>query len=78
VRVFLASLSSLSAALFIAKTKQQCFKLIKCLLFIGSDRLDQDMVAAIRLALISSSMLAAEKFSLPLQIVIVLLNHGRL
>jgi hypothetical protein len=43
----LAASVLLSAALFIAKTKQQCFKLIKSLLLIGSDRLDQDTVAAI-------------------------------
>jgi hypothetical protein len=38
----------LSAALFLTKTKQQCFKLIQCLLFIGPDRLENDTVAAIQ------------------------------
>ena len=34
---------------FVAKTQQQRSKLIKCLLLIGSDRLEDDAVAAIQI-----------------------------
>jgi hypothetical protein len=40
---------SLSPTFFIAKTQQQRFKLIKCLLLIGPDRLEDDTGAAIQI-----------------------------
>ena len=40
---------SLSPAFLIAKTQQQRFKLIKCLLLIGPDRLEDDTGAAIQI-----------------------------
>jgi hypothetical protein len=46
----------------IAKTLQHRFKLMKCPLLIGPDRLEDDTGAAIQMALSTSSMLAAEKF----------------
>jgi hypothetical protein len=39
----------MSPTFFIAKTQQQRFKLIKCLLLVGSDRLEDDTVAAIQI-----------------------------
>ena len=39
----------LSPIFFIAKTQQQCFKLIKCLLLIGPDCLEDNTVAAIQI-----------------------------
>jgi hypothetical protein len=39
----------LSPTFLIAKTQQQCFKLIKCLLLIGPDRLEDDTGAAIQI-----------------------------
>src|SRR6516165_11305144 len=41
--------SLLALTFFIAKTQQQRFKLIKRLLLIGPDRLDDDTVAAIQI-----------------------------
>ena len=40
---------SLSPTFFIAKTQQQRFKLTKCLLLIGPDRLEDDTGAAIQI-----------------------------
>jgi hypothetical protein len=40
---------SLNPTFFIAKTQQQRFKLINCLLFIGPDRLEDDTGAAIQI-----------------------------
>jgi len=43
------ALRGVSPSFFVAKTQQQRSKLIKCLLLIGSDRLEDDAVAAIQI-----------------------------
>ncbi len=45
----LVFLAFLALTFFIAKTQQQRFKLTKCLLLVGADRLEDDTVAAIQI-----------------------------
>ena len=77
-----SSRSSLSSSVsvspfFIAKTQQQPFKLIKCLLVIGPDRLEDETVAAIQVGAKHFQYAGGPEILLAfanLQIVIVLLN----